>query len=208
MLCSSGESPLAVSAACCILQSLCAFASFEENRPARQAVHSLPGYRAYSIVMEAPRFFAASCSSPRFSLHRSRKCPLLLADAAHRDLDAIGAPIAPMPPIQPSCALWPASLPYKFSIRLPRSSRSTIAARFPAWTRICRPEPASVPPPTGSKRSSRQISAACGGCLEVHRDTFTQPPLTGPQCPRHAAHAPSPTSMLCCAEAIRRRRRA
>lgn len=26
----------------------------------------------------------------------------------------------------------------------------------------------------------RQISSGCGGCLEVHRDTFTQPPLPGP----------------------------
>jgi len=101
-------------------------------------------------------------------------------DAAHRDLDAIGAPIRPMPP-DPAIAhaiaqVSPAQIQHTIATLVSFHNRSTLSSLDK-----------DLPPNTGVLAAAdwiesqfKSISAACNGCLEVHRDSFVQPPLTGP----------------------------
>ena len=111
-----------------------------------------------------------------------------------------GTPIAPAPADPAIAAALQQVSPGQHS-RHHRQARSpsTIAARSPAWTPTCHPALESAPPPTGSSREFKRISAACGGCLEVKRDDFIEPPQLRPRRPHHQAHARSPTSTPCCA---------
>ena len=102
------------------------------------------------------------------------------ADAAHRDLDAIGAPIRPMP-VDPAIAhalahISPAQIQHTIAALVSFRNRSTLSSMAK-----------DLPPGTGVTAAAdwiasqfQQISSACGNCLEVHRDTFTQPPGAGP----------------------------
>ncbi|MGA7884371.1 MAG: M20/M25/M40 family metallo-hydrolase [Acidobacteriaceae bacterium] len=110
-------------------------------------------------------------------------CPAsaLSADAAHRDLDAIGAPIPPMP-VDPRIAhalqqISPAQIQRIITTLVSFRNRSTLSSMDKG-----------LPPGTGVTAAAdwiynqfQAISAQCGGCLEVHRDTFTQAPGTGPR---------------------------
>lgn len=102
------------------------------------------------------------------------------ADAARRDSDAIGAPIQPMPPdpaIQRALArISPADIQHTISTLVTFRNRSTLSSMD-----------TDLPKGTGVSAAAdwiesqfKEISAACNGCLEVRRDTFTQPPLSGP----------------------------
>jgi hypothetical protein len=100
-------------------------------------------------------------------------------DAAHRDLDAIGAPIRPMP-VDPAinralAQIAPAHIQHTIAALVSFHNRSTLSSMDK-----------DLPPNTGVSAAAdwiesqfKEISAACNGCLEVHRDTFTQPPLPG-----------------------------
>jgi hypothetical protein len=101
-------------------------------------------------------------------------------DAARRDLDAIGAPIRPMPP-DPAIAhaiaqVSPAQIQHTIATLVSFHNRSTLSSLDK-----------DLPPDTGVLAAAdwiesqfKAISASCNGCLEVHRDSFMQPPLTGP----------------------------
>jgi hypothetical protein len=101
-------------------------------------------------------------------------------DAAHRDLDAIGTPIRPMPAdasINRALArISPAQIQHTIATLVSFRNRSTLSSLDK-----------DLPPNTGVVAAAdwiesqfKQTSAACNGCLEVQRDTFTQPPLPGP----------------------------
>ncbi|MGB7169419.1 MAG: M20/M25/M40 family metallo-hydrolase [Acidobacteriaceae bacterium] len=101
-------------------------------------------------------------------------------DAAHRDLDAIGAPIRPMPvdpAIQRALAqISPAHIQHTIATLVSFRNRSTLSSMDK-----------DLPPGTGATAAAdwiesqfKEISAACNGCLDVHEDTFTQAPGTGP----------------------------
>ncbi|HEX4310373.1 MAG TPA: M28 family peptidase, partial [Acidobacteriaceae bacterium] len=102
------------------------------------------------------------------------------ADAAHRDLDAIGAPIRPMP-ADPAIAhaltrISPAQIQHTIATLVSFHNRSTLSSLDK-----------DLPPGTGVTAAAawieseyQQISTACNGCLEVHRDSFIQPPGAGP----------------------------
>jgi len=101
-------------------------------------------------------------------------------DAAHRDLDSVGAPIRPTP-VDPAIAhaiarVSPAQIQHTIATLVSFHNRSTLSSLDK-----------DLPPNTGALAAAdwiesrfKAISAACNGCLEVHRDSFIQPPLTGP----------------------------
>ena len=101
-------------------------------------------------------------------------------DAAPRDLDATGAPIRPMPPdpviTHAIAQVSPAQIQHTIATLVSFRNRSTLSSLDK-----------DLPPNTGVVAAAdwiesqfKSISAACNGCLEVHRDSFMQPPLTGP----------------------------
>jgi Peptidase family M28 len=135
--------------------------------------------RAYSIVMIAFRFSACVLlGSAVFAAHAQSR--LSSPDAGHRDLDAIGGPIRPMP-ADPAIAhaiaqVSPAQIQHTIAALVSFHNRSTLSSLDK-----------DLPPNTGVLAAAdwieaqfRAISAACDGCLEVHRDSFIQPPLAGP----------------------------
>ena len=102
------------------------------------------------------------------------------ADAARRDSDAIGAPIQPMPAdpaIERSLArITPAEIQHTISTLVAFHNRSTLSSLD-----------TDLPKGTGVTSAAnwiesefKRISADCNNCLDVRRDTFTQPPLPGP----------------------------
>ena len=100
-------------------------------------------------------------------------------DAGHRDLDATGAPIRPMP-TDPAIAhavaqVSPAQIQHTIATLVSFHNRSTLSSLDK-----------NLPPNTGVVAAAdwiesqfKAIAAACNGCLEVHRDSFIQPPLPG-----------------------------
>jgi hypothetical protein len=110
----------------------------------------------------------------------SHPASALSGDAAQRDLDAIGAPIQPMPVdrrIDRALAqISPAQVQRIIATLVSFRNRSTLSSMSK-----------DLPPGTGVTAAAdwiyaqfQAISAQCGGCLEVHRDTFTQQPGSGP----------------------------
>ncbi|HKO14567.1 MAG TPA: M28 family peptidase, partial [Acidobacteriaceae bacterium] len=102
------------------------------------------------------------------------------ADAAHRDSDAIGAPVQPMPAdpaIERALArISPAEIQHTIATLVSFRNRSTLSSMD-----------TDLPKGTGVTAAAdwiesefQRISAACNNCLEVKRDTFTQAPLPGP----------------------------
>lgn len=101
-------------------------------------------------------------------------------DAPTRDLDAIGAPIHPMP-VDAAIAsalrsASPADVQHTISALVSFHNRSTLSSMDK-----------DLPTGTGVSAAAdwiesqfKQISAACGQCLDVRRDTFTQAPGSGP----------------------------
>lgn len=106
--------------------------------------------------------------------------PASSGDAARRDLDATGLPIAPMP-ADPAIAhalarISSAQIQHTITALVAFHNRSTLSSME-----------TDLPPGTGINAAAdwieaqfKAISAQCGGCLEVRRDTFTQAPGTGP----------------------------
>ncbi len=101
-------------------------------------------------------------------------------DGARRDLDAIGAPIQPMPAdpaiTRALARISPADVQHTIARLVAFHNRSTVSSIVK-----------DLPPGTGVSAAAnwieaqfRGISAACGQCLEVHRDTFIHQPQTGP----------------------------
>jgi hypothetical protein len=100
--------------------------------------------------------------------------------ASHRDLDAIGAPIRPMP-ADPAIAhaisqISPAQIQHTIATLVSFHNRSTVSSTEK-----------DLPSGTGVSAAAdwiesqfKEISAACNGCLEVRRDSFIQPAGTGP----------------------------
>jgi Peptidase family M28 len=100
--------------------------------------------------------------------------------AAHAGDPGIGAPIAAGPAdMKISAALHlisPSEIQHTIAALVGFRNRNTLSSME-----------TDLPPGTGINAAAdwieaqfRQISAECGGCLEVKRDTFTQPPGTGP----------------------------
>lgn len=101
-------------------------------------------------------------------------------DAGRRDLDAIGTPIQAMP-VDSAIAraltgISPVQIQHTIAGLVAFRNRSTLSSMDK-----------DLPPGTGINAAAdwiegqfKQIAADCGGCLEVHRDTFTQTPGTGP----------------------------
>ena len=141
--------------------------SVEEKRPTRQAPQGILDvmkfHRPLAAVLLALAFVCASSG-----------------DAVQRDLDATGAPIRPMP-ADPALAaalahISPATIQHTIASLVAFHNRSTISSIHKDLT-----------PGTGVSAAAdwieaqfREISAGCGGCLEVHRDSFTQQPQSGP----------------------------
>jgi Peptidase family M28 len=153
----------------------------------KRAILHIP--RAYSIVMKLSRVLACALL-PSALLAASAQTHASSADAAHRDLDAIGAPIRPMP-VDPSiqralAQIAPAHIQHTIATLVSFHNRSTLSSMDK-----------DLPPGSGVTAAAewidaqfQQISAACNGCLEVRRDTFTQTG-TGP----YAARIPQPTTI-------------
>jgi hypothetical protein len=102
------------------------------------------------------------------------------ADAAHRDLDAIGSPIRPMPPdpaiVRALSQVSAAHVQHTIATLVSFHNRSTLSSLdkdLPAGTGV-------TAAADWIESQFREISAACNGCLEVRRDSFTQAPGTGP----------------------------
>ena len=159
-----------------------AIASFEENLAARQAA-PLSTFQAYSIVMKWNRSAATLLTA---ALAVAVFVPAIpssaasSADAARRDSDAIGAPIQAMPPdpaIERALArISPTEIQHTIATLVSFRNRSTLSSMDN-----------DLPKGTGVTAAAewiesqfKEISAACDGCLEVQRDTFTQQPLPGP----------------------------
>ena len=104
-----------------------------------------------------------------------------LSDGGKRDLDASGRPIAALP-VDPRIAaalrsISPDAVRADITALVAFKNRSTLSSMAPG-----------LPPGTGAPaaadwifRQYTAIAKACGGCLEVRRDTFTQP--TGSRIP-------------------------
>jgi hypothetical protein len=100
-------------------------------------------------------------------------------DAARRDLDAIGAPIRPMLP-DPAIAhalsqISPVQIQHTIATLVSFHNRSTLSSLdkdLPAGTGVSAAA-------DWIESQFKEISAACDGCLEVHRDSFVQPTATG-----------------------------
>jgi hypothetical protein len=101
-------------------------------------------------------------------------------DAAQRDLDATGAPIRPMrtdAAIAGALArISPTTIQHTIATLVAFHNRSTVSSIDK-----------DLPSGTGVSAAAdwiesqfKEISAACGQCLDVHRDSFTQPPQSGP----------------------------
>jgi hypothetical protein len=135
--------------------------------------------KAYSIVMIAFRcsacvLLASTLLAANGQSHASSP------DASHRDLDAIGAPIRPMPPdpavVHAIGQVSPTQIQHTIATLVSFHNRSTLSSLDK-----------DLPPHTGVLAAAdwiesqfKSISASCNGCLEVHRDSFIQAPLTGP----------------------------
>lgn len=101
-------------------------------------------------------------------------------DAGQHDLDAAGTPIPPAPADATIAAalsrISASSVEHTIAALVGFRNRSTLSSME-----------TDLPPGTGINAAAdwieaqfQAISAQCGGCLEVRRDTFTQPPGTGP----------------------------
>jgi hypothetical protein len=101
-------------------------------------------------------------------------------DAGRSDQDAIGTPISAAPPDAKIAAaldrISPSQIQHTIAALVGFRNRSTLSSME-----------TDLPPGTGINAAAdwieaqfRDIASQCGGCLEVKRDTFTQPPGTGP----------------------------
>jgi len=103
-----------------------------------------------------------------------------ISDAPKRDLDATGSPIEPAP-VDPAIAaalkqISAKQIRHTIEALVGFKNRSTISSMDK-----------DLPPGQGVSAAADWIahrlqsySGDCGGCLEVKRDTFTEPPQTGP----------------------------
>jgi len=102
------------------------------------------------------------------------------ADAGHRDLDAIGTPIRPAPPdpaiLHALSQISPVQIQHTIAALVSFRNRSTVSSLEK-----------DLPPDTGVNAAAnwietqlKEISADCGGCLDVRRDSFVQQPGSGP----------------------------
>lgn len=130
--------------------------------------------------MTASRLLACALLLPALLFTARAQTRSSSGDAAHRDLDAIGAPIRPMPvdpAIQRALAqIAPAHIQHTIATLVSFHNRSTLSSMDK-----------DLPPGTGVTAAAdwiasqfQQISDACNGCLQVKRDTFTQEPGAGP----------------------------
>jgi hypothetical protein len=129
--------------------------------------------------MNAPRFFTAVLLLAPIVCFAATHGPAPSGDAAHRDLDATGGPIRPMPQdteISRALArISPGQIQHTIATLVSFRNRTTLSS-----------VDKDLPPGTGVVAAAdwiesqfKEISAACGGCLEVHRDSFLQQPLPG-----------------------------
>lgn len=143
-----------------------------------------------SLLLAAPAFSSAGVVSS--------------SDVSRRDLDATGSAIE-RGRVDPQIAralnqISAARIGRTIETLVSSSTRSTLSSMEP-----------DLPSGQGVSAAADWIegelkgdSQACGGCLEVKRDTFTEPPQTGAH-RRIARLRRSRMSMPCCAELIRRR---
>ena len=134
---------------------------------------------AYSIVMSLVRLSVCVLLLPSF-LAGYGESHSPAGEAARHDLDAVGAPIRPVP-ADPVIAhaiaqVSPAQIQHTIATLVSFHNRSTLSSLDK-----------NLPPGTGVEAAAywieaqfREISTGCGGCLEVRRDSFLQAPLPGP----------------------------
>ena len=149
---------------------------------------------AYSIIMIALRLSA--CVPLAFALLAANgQSRASSGDAARHDLDAIGAPIRPMPAdpaiVHALAQISPAQIQHTIATLVSFHNRSTLSSIDK-----------DLPPGTGVTAAAdwiesrfKEFSTACNGCLEVHRDSFIEPPVPDPT-PALRNPRPSPTSTL------------
>lgn len=136
-------------------------------------------HEAYSIVMIAFRLSACVVLASAL-VAANGQSRASSSDAAHRDLDAAGAPIRPVaadPAIAHAIAqASPTQIQHTIATLVSFHNRSTLSSLDK-----------DLGPNTGVSAAAdwiesqfKAISDACNGCLEVHRDSFIQAPLTGP----------------------------
>jgi len=121
-----------------------------------------------------------SASLAAFLLLAATPAVSALSDAAKRDLDATGAPIQPAP-VDPAIAavlnqISPTQIRHTIEALVGFKNRSTLSSMqkdLPAG------QGASAAADWITERL-QSYSGDCGGCLDVRRDTFTEPPQTGP----------------------------
>jgi len=133
---------------------------------------------AYSVVMRIDRRLICVLFLPLLFAHAQSR--VTRSDAAHRDLDAVGAPIRAMP-MDPEIAralsrISAVQIQHTIATLVSFHNRSTLSSLdkdLPAGTGI-------TAAADWIESQLKEISAACNGCLEVHRDSFVQQPGNGP----------------------------
>ena len=133
-----------------------------------------------SPMLEQPRLLILSTCLVGFMAMAASTTAYALSDAPKRDLDATGAPIQPAS-VDPAIAavlnqISRTQIRHTIEALVGFKNRSTISSMdkdLPAGQGV------SAAADWITERL-QTYSGDCGGCLEVKRDTFTEPPQTGP----------------------------
>lgn len=114
---------------------------------------------------------------PLLVAHAQSRVPS--TDAARRDLDAMGAPLRPMPAdpqiVRALSRISSAQIQHTIATLVSFHNRSTLST-------VDKDLPAGTGAPAAAdwiEAQFREISATCNGCLEVRRDSFVQQPGSG-----------------------------
>ncbi|HEX3472588.1 MAG TPA: M20/M25/M40 family metallo-hydrolase, partial [Silvibacterium sp.] len=133
-----------------------------------------------SRLLASPGVLILSACAAVFLLLAATTTASAVSGGAKRDLDASGAPIQPAP-TDPAIAavlnqISPTQIRHTIEALAGFRNRSTLSSMEK-----------DLPPGQGVSAAADWIterlqsySSDCGGCLDVRRDTFTEPPQTGP----------------------------
>jgi hypothetical protein len=133
-----------------------------------------------SLLLAQHRLLILSTCLAGFLAIAASTTAYALSDAPKHDLDATGAPTQPAP-TDPAIAgvlnqISPTQIRHTIEALVGFKNRSTVSSMDK-----------ELPPGQGVSAAADWItqrlqtySGDCGGCLEVKRDTFTEPPQTGP----------------------------
>jgi hypothetical protein len=133
-----------------------------------------------SRLLASPGVLILSACAAGFLLLAATTTASAVSGGAKRDLDASGAPIQPAPADSAIAAVLnqisPTQIRHTIEALAGFRNRSTLSSMEK-----------DLPPGQGVSAAADWIterlqsySSDCGGCLDVRRDTFTEPPQTGP----------------------------